>query len=93
MSYFSVIGRQRKLPVWENQRVLDVARTDVEGGYVGDGGEGRELEKKNMPMLEMWMKEGSLKRKTSLPSLTFFLHLCLCFLTLEKNSFNLRDKE
>lgn len=51
MSYFSVIGRQRKLPVWENQRVLDVARTDVEGGYVGDGGEGRELEKKNIPAI------------------------------------------
>lgn len=29
--------------------VLDVARTNVERGYVGDGGEGKELEKKNIP--------------------------------------------
>lgn len=29
--------------------VLDVARTNAERGYFGDGGEGRELEKKNIP--------------------------------------------
>lgn len=51
MFYFSVIGRQRKLPVWENQIVLDVASTNVEGGCAGDGGEGRELEKKNIPAI------------------------------------------
>lgn len=49
MFYFSVIGRQRKLPVWENLIVLDVASTNVEGGCAGDGGEGRELEKKKYP--------------------------------------------
>lgn len=51
MSYFSVTGRQRRLPVWENHMVLDVARSNVERDYVGDGGEGRELEKKNIPAI------------------------------------------
>lgn len=51
MSYFSVIGRQRKLPEWENQMVLDVARTNVKRVCVGDGGEGKELEKKNIPAI------------------------------------------
>lgn len=50
MSCFSV-ERQRKLPVWENQMVLDLARTNIERGYVGDGDEGRELEKKNIPAI------------------------------------------
>lgn len=30
---------------------FDVARTNVERGYIGDGGEGRELEKKKIPAI------------------------------------------
>lgn len=30
---------------------LDLARTNVERGYVGDGDEGRELKKKNIPAI------------------------------------------
>lgn len=61
----------------ENQMVLDVTRTNVERGYAGDGGEGRELEKKNIPAIFNFFP----------PIMSLFPH------TGKKNSFTLRDKE
>lgn len=77
LSYFSVIGRQRKLAAWENQMVLDVTRTNAERGYFGDGGEGRELEKKKTPAMFDFFP----------PLMSLFPH------NGKKSSLNLREEE